>query len=1300
MGSGRDERGGAKVRPSVPGRLVRVATATALRAVRTAPVNKRVDAFLRAGVGRIPLGRRGWIAAGAAAVSVVVGGLVVVPAAMAAADPCVPLINPVACENSKAGSPASEWDIYEAGEESIQGFATDISVNLGGTIRFKIKTPATAYKIDIYRLGWYNGDGARKITSVTPSVSLPQTQPACLSDTATENFDCGNWAVSAQWTVPTTVVSGVFVAKLTRTDPSGNGDSSHITFVVRDDSSTSDLFFQTSDTTWHAYNMYGGSNFYHGGDNGRAFKISYNRPFGTRGNNPEDFLFSNEYPMLRFLERNGYDTSYTTGVDSDRRGNLIKNHQVFLSVGHDEYWSNQQRANVESARDAGVNLAFFSGNEVYWKTRYEASTDGSNTAYRTLVCYKETWANDKIDPTTEWTGTWRDPRFTPPSNGNRPENALTGTAYMSNNVDLAIQVPATQGKYRLWRNSTVASRAATNQATTLAPHTVGYESDEDLDNGFRPPGLIRLSTTTGETPEYLRDYGNTVTPGTTTHHLTLYRAASGALVFGAGTIQWAWGLDEYHDGTVEPVDPSMQQATLNLLGDMGAFPGTIMSGRTMPTASNDSTAPTTTITSPAVGASVVNGNQVTVTGTAADTGGQVAGVEVSYDGGEKWHPATGTTSWSYSFYTTGAGTQSILARAIDDTANIGQPASRTVNLTGPSTIFGARAPVTAAVSDTEAMELGVRFTPQTDGYITGIRFYKGTGNTGTHTGTLWSNGGSQLATATFSGETATGWQKVTFANSVLVHANTTYVASYYAPNGHYAGDQGVFTASNFVSYPLTALRSNSEYGNGVYKEGAGFPAGSYKDSNYFVDVMFTPSSSAAPTVLSALPLPDSTDMAVTTKPAAVFSKAINPSSLVFTVKNPSNASVAGSVAYDSTSKTATFTPAASLAPETMYTVSVQASDTSGNAMDSPRTWTFTTELDPTVSRLFATNASPVDPSVNDNNAVELGVKFTPQVNGTVVGVRFYKGAGNSGTHVGTLWSSGGTQMGRVTFTNEGGTGWQTARFATPVTVNAGTTYVASYHAPNGHYSATGNFFTSAYTFGQMSAPSGNNGVYNYSSTPAFPQEAYNSTNYWVEPMFIPGSGGGPSPTPTSSPTPSPTASPTPTTSPTPTPSPTETQWPTGTTIFTASDTPASTSWNDNGPIEVGAKFRSDVAGTVTAIRFYKGSGNTGTHTGTIWSTAGEALGTVTFTNESASGWQTATLTTPVTIAANTTYVVSYFAPAGHYAATVNGFGALGLDRPPLHVPGYGGVYRYGSGGVYPNNGAGHNYWVDVVFQAS
>ena len=186
--------------------------------------------------------------------------------------------------------------------------------------------------------------------------------------------------MSATWQVPATAVSGVYFALLTRPD---NGNQSHITFIVRSDSSHSDIVFQTSDTSWQAYNTYGGSDLYEGGKNGRAYKLSYNRPVSTRdGIGGRDFYFSNEYPLVRFLEKNGYDVSYISGVDTDRNGAGLLNHKVFLSVGHDEYWSGAQRANVEAARDAGVNLQFLSGNEMYWRTRLEPSpVDGAAAAH-------------------------------------------------------------------------------------------------------------------------------------------------------------------------------------------------------------------------------------------------------------------------------------------------------------------------------------------------------------------------------------------------------------------------------------------------------------------------------------------------------------------------------------------------------------------------------------------------------------------------------------------------------------------------------------------------------------------------------------------------------------------------------------------------------------------------------------------------------------------------------------------------------------------------------------------------------
>ena len=269
--------------------------------------------------------------------------------------------NPIVCENALPGAPSSQWNVNGAGASSLQGFTTDISVNAGETVHFKVDTTAITFNMDIYRMGYYGGLGARKVASITGIAG--QDQPNCPSDASTGLIDCGNWAESAVWTVPPAAVSGIYFAKVIRPE---TGGSSHVVFVVRADQSTSDMVFQTSDTTWQAYNTYGGNSLYVGSPAGRAYKVSYNRPITTRGTSPEDWVFNAEYPMVRWLEANGYDVTYSTGVDTDRRGSTaLTRHRVFLSVGHDEYWSGTQRANVEAARAAGVHLAFFSGNGVF-----------------------------------------------------------------------------------------------------------------------------------------------------------------------------------------------------------------------------------------------------------------------------------------------------------------------------------------------------------------------------------------------------------------------------------------------------------------------------------------------------------------------------------------------------------------------------------------------------------------------------------------------------------------------------------------------------------------------------------------------------------------------------------------------------------------------------------------------------------------------------------------------------------------------------------------------------------------------
>ncbi|MCW2876614.1 MAG: hypothetical protein JWQ95_714 [Sphaerisporangium sp.] len=1081
---------------------------------------------------------------------------------------CNPPTNIICQENNLPGNPASEWDVPGAGDSNIQGYATQISVNAGETVQFKVDTAATSYRMDIYRIGYYGGMGARKMATVNPSVPLPQTQPACLTDATVGLVDCGNWALSASWDVPATAVSGVYIGKLVRTD--GTAGASQVIFVVRNDARQSDLLFKTSDAAWQAYNTYGGNSLYLGNPVGRAYKVSYNRPFTTNGasccqGSKESWFFSAEYPMVRWLEANGYDVSYFSSIDTASRGSLLLNHKVFLSVGHDEYWSGDMRTNVENARDNGVNLAFFSGNEVFWKTRWEPSIDGASTPFRTLVCYKETLANQKIDPSPQWTGTWRDPRFTPPSDGGRPENALTGTLFMMNgSVHNAITVPAEFAPMRIWRNTSVANLQP-GQVATFPTNTLGYEWDVVPDNGVEPPGSVRYSRTTiANSTQVLLDFGSSYGAGVLTHSLVLYRASSGALVFGAGTVQWSWGLDANHTDPGTPTDINMQQATVNLLADMRSQPSSLQSGLVPATASTDTAPPTSAITSPLNASSVTNMSVVTVQGTAADTGGGVvAGIEISFDG-TRWYQATGTTNWTYQWQPpNNSGPVTIRVRAVDDIGNLqATPTTITVNvvLDCPCTIWtSTTVPGAVNSNDQRSVELGVKFRVTSAGYIRSIRFYKGTLNSGTHTGSLWTSTGQLLASAVFTSESASGWQQVDFPVPVPVDINTTYVASYFAPNGRYAYDFGYFT-TGVVNGPLVALANGVDGGNGVYRYGAtsGFPTSSTQSANYWVDVVFTPSNT-----------------------------------------------------------------------------------------------------------LWENTATPAVAAHPGTSPVNVGAKWQATTTGEIRGIRFYKGAFNTGTHIGSLWTTGGQLLASATFTNETASGWQEVYFATPVPVSAGTTYIASTYVAAGHFPYTNQYFTTQYTNVPLLAladgAQGGNGVYAYSASNAFPTNSYLATNYWVDVVFA-----------------------------------------SSDTLWTDESTPAVDAHPGTSPVVLGVKFRPTGNGTIRGIRFYKSAFNTGTHIGSLWTTGGQLLASVTYTGETASGWQQAYFNTPVPVTAGTTYIASYNTVSGHFSYTNQYFNGT-YTNFPLVAPsdsssGGNGVYVYSSTNAFPQfTYQATNYWVDLLF---
>ena len=520
--------------------------------------------------------------------------------------------NPIQAENARPGT--SAWQIANSATApgQIEGYASATSINRGGQITFFVNTTDPSYTLQVFRLGYYGGLGGRAETSAMTLPGVVQTVPQ--PDPITGMVDC-NWTPAYTLTTsnpsdPTDWVSGVYVALLTG---SHSGLQSYIMFVVRDDSRPSNILFQSAVATTQAYNSYGGKSLYtYNSTQGiAALKVSFNRPYAD-GEGTSNFM-SFEWDMMAYLEQQGYDVTYSTDVDTHTSPAQLLQHKVFLSVGHDEYWSWEMRQNVTAALNAGVNLAFFGANDVYWQIRYEASP-ATGQANRVIVCYKTLAdAEDPMaaNPATYYliTDLWRNFKISYPG---LPEAQLIGEMY---NGQEPMNAPVVVVNASNW----VFNGTGLSNGSQLAG-LQGFEADQIYPSGISPSNVIQLT----HSPYTIN--GNTYYAD-----MSLYQAGSGAWVFATGSMYFQYGLSALSPYSPSPsvVSPAAQQITQNMLNAF--ISGTVPGGQPTPSASPTPT-PTGPITLRGIavgGAPAGGGSSVTVN---VPTGVQPGDVLVAHIG--------------------------------------------------------------------------------------------------------------------------------------------------------------------------------------------------------------------------------------------------------------------------------------------------------------------------------------------------------------------------------------------------------------------------------------------------------------------------------------------------------------------------------------------------------------------------------------------------------------------------------------------------------------------------------------------
>src|SRR5580704_15535235 len=473
----------------------------------------------------------------------------------------------VITENERPGTAA--WQIAGAGG-GIAGFADHVAAQVGVPVTFYVTTAAPSFRVEAFRMGYYQGKGARLIWQ---SGELPGTnQPACPVTGGTNMVACDNWAPSLHLTLTPAFLEGDYLFKLV----GSQGQQSYVPLTVWNPTSTAAYLVKNDVYTWQAWNPYGGYDFYTGLGAcprdvypicSRARVASFDRPYGY-GQGAADFL-GNEYPLVRFAEQHGLDVTYVTDVTVEEHPTVLLAHTTLLSLGHDECWSLGERQAAVTAQAHGVNIVFFAASPVLRHVRPQASPLGAD---REVVDYRDS-SSDPLDgrgnPLDVTGNTWS----APPSNW--PEIGFVGEQYAGYLEPGAAPAPFVVADPSAW------IFAGTGLSRGSAIPDVLLSDFDEFDPGTHPANLQILA----HSPVPLGDAESSIGSerGVAYSDMTYYTdPSSQAGVLDTGTNNWIPALEPCAASQTSCPAAAVAQITGNLLHLFGQGPA----GRLQPSNSN------------------------------------------------------------------------------------------------------------------------------------------------------------------------------------------------------------------------------------------------------------------------------------------------------------------------------------------------------------------------------------------------------------------------------------------------------------------------------------------------------------------------------------------------------------------------------------------------------------------------------------------------------------------------------------------------------------------------------------------